>query len=175
MGGISRTTALVTGLLMIVSGFLLVTIDGSEGFVAAALVLMLFWRGLKCVLTYVWMCRHMVAGKRLLWIGVILLDLAMVAFTVVDAPEVTIGFYLVLTYLYRGGVDVARAVMGRADDPLWWQKLFGGLFRLMVALVCVLGVRTPAFLVVVWCMGLIAEGAIRIYEGLRPTAVLFIP
>ena len=95
MTSVQRVKKVLAGILMLVCCFALVT-DPETGFYFVALILSvsLFLYAARSLIYYFTMARHMVGGKSILFRGIIVLDLAVFTFSMVDDPKLYIILYL---------------------------------------------------------------------------------
>ena len=171
----AQVRSIFVGMLMIFCGAAVILFEGAEQWIPIVLGLMLCWRGISTLYSYFSILRRAVASKRVMWIGIIIFDLGVMALATYDRPTFVIVTYLVLTHAVEGGINIARGFLSSADGPRWRESVLMGVFRLCIAISCIVFMHDYAMLDIIWGIGFIAEGIMRIVSSLRPTAVLFVP
>ena len=114
MTSVQRVKKVLAGILMLVCCFALVT-DPETGFYFVALILSvsLFLYAARSLIYYFTMARHMVGGKSILFRGIIVLDLAVFTFSMVDDPKLYIILYLLGIHAFAGLMGILRALEAR--------------------------------------------------------------
>ena len=137
MSRIQRITSAVTGivLLLVSAGMIYL---GKEGFylVLALLTISLTAAGLRQLYYYLTMARHMVGGWKILFQGVVILDLGMITLTLstADIHPRYIMLYLIGVNLFNAAVDILKALEARRlDAPAWEFTLSAGGLELFLA------------------------------------------
>lgn len=171
----AQLRGIFVGLLMIICGAAVILFDGAEQWIPIVLGCMLCWRGISTLFSYFSVLRRTVASERVMWIGIIIFDLGVLALVTYDRPTFVIVTYLVVTHVVEGGINFARGILSRADDPRWRESVLMGLLRLCIAISCIVFMHDYAMLDIIWGLGFMVEGIMRIASSLRPTAVLFVP
>ena len=177
MTRIQRVKSVVTGVLMLLSAAVLgiLGIDGYS-FIALMLSLSFLIYGIRRLVYYFRMGRHMVGGRSLLYIGVITFDLGVFTLSIADDSQVFIVLYLFVVHLVSGGLGVAQGVQAKMTDaPLWKSGMGGGILNLLLALACLAFVWVPDVVVYVYAAGLAYAAVLRIASAFRRTAIIYIP
>ncbi len=147
-------------------------------YVALILCILLFVRGIRQLIFYFSMARHMVGGKTVLYRAVIVLDLAMFCIGLVSVSSFVIMIYLLIFYGYSGAVDILRANEARHfGTKVWKTKMVNGIIRLVFAiLLFVLGLifYSTDLLIYGFCVSLVYSGIMRIITSFRKTAIVYI-
>ena len=178
MSILPRIRSLLTGLLLLVIAALL-AIWPETGYdvVIVVLCVALLVYGLRMVVYYIWMARHMVRGKLILLLGVLMIDFGLFALTLSDIPRIYMLLYLFGFHLFYSAVDIARALEAkRFGAPRWQFKLLFGLLNAMIALFALIGgliVHSVWVSVYIYCIGLVYAGVERIADAFRKTDVVF--
>lgn len=174
-----RIKNLGIGLICILFALTLV-IAPSQGFYVVAMILCisLFGYAIRMLWYYFTMARHMVGGKAIVYQGIIALDLALFASSVISMSKVYIILYLLGVYAFSGAIDMLRAMEAkRFDAPSWKLKFVSGCVMVTVAAaLSILGLFFGAndFLVYGYCVSLVYSAVIRIVGAFRRTSVVFI-
>lgn len=137
--------------------------------VAAALA------GLRMVVYYASMARHMVGGNIILYIGVILIDFGLFTFGFADVPKQYIMLYLMLVHLFYGLVDILRAMEIRGKRLGSWRfKLLIGLGNLALGVLCLVKINSSKTTVYIYCLGLLWSAMGRMVTAFRPASVVYV-
>ena len=171
-----RVKNIVFGLLVILCGVVMV-LNPEDGFIYIAVILgvSLTLSGIRYLVYYVTMARHMVGGKAFLFLGVLVLDIGMFSTSLIDEPRYFIVTYLLAFHALTGLINLLR---GREEKknraPGWKLNVLHGTVTLLICAACVLYLRRPPVLVSLYCAGLVYSGLVRIDSALRRTAIVYI-
>ena len=122
--------------------------------------------GLRVLLYYFSMARHMVGGKRILYQGLIIFDLGIFTLTVVDNPKIYIILYLL-------GI---HAFAGRFEGP-WRMDMASGVVNVSIAIlavVCGFFLNNMQDIVYIYASGLFYSAVLKIVNALRKTSIIYI-
>ncbi len=174
-----RIKSILGAFLMIISSILIIFLP-SVGFVYVVIILSisLVLYGIRTLVYYRTMARHMVGGRGILYIGVIILDLGIFTLTIVDNPTSFVVAYLLTIHLFAGLVGILRALESkRISAPSWKFKLSTGIVNIVVAIAAfVFGTvhRSLEVLSIIYGLGLFYSAITRIITAFRKTAVAYI-
>lgn len=176
MNLIQKIINLSVAILMIISGLLLILLQDA-GLVIVALIisLSLIIYGIRTLVYYFTMARHMVGGKFNLITGILVLDLGLFTLTMAGVPKIYIIIYLIILYAFSGVIDIMRAFEAKKFGASSWKlKLITGIIELLIAAAC--GVFADTGLVVVgfYALGLIYSAVMRIISAFRKSAIVYI-
>ncbi|MBR1914559.1 MAG: hypothetical protein IJ827_07030 [Lachnospiraceae bacterium] len=166
----------LTGLIMIAAALYMIW-DDDDGYllVTSILCIALALAGLRYIFYYLTMARNMVGGKLLLFIGIILLDLGAFTMAIADIPAFYVVLYLLAGHAFAGLVDILRGLEARhLASPRWKLNVMHGAVNIAVAVLCVVFIRSTSMLVLIYGMGLIYSGGVRIVSALHSTAIVYI-
>lgn len=131
--------------------------------------------GLRMVIYYVSMARHMVGGTILLYIGVILLDFGLFSVGIADIPKQYIMLYLMLIHLFSGLVELLRSIEIRKRKLGSWRfKLLIGLGNISLGILCLLQINSSKMTVYIYCLGVLWSALGRIVSVFRPASVVYV-
>lgn len=159
---------------------LLLTIIPQDGLKIAILLLSisLILVGIRYITFYRSMARHMIGGRWILIIGVIILDFGIFSLTMHRAPLGYVILYLVGAYAFSGVVDILGAIEARGyEAPAWKLKFSTGVINVLIALFAMFsGMILHAADTVIWiyCAGLFYSGIMRIINAFRKNAIVYI-
>ena len=121
------------------------------------------------------MARYMVGGKESLYRGIIFLDFALFTMSLSDVPKVYVLMYLALVHAFSGLVDILRAIEAkRYSSKNWRLKLFHGILNVVVAASCFIFINNPNTSGLVYGLGLVYSGLLRIASAFRRTTFIYI-
>lgn len=167
------------GLVMIALSVVMV-LDARTGFDIIAVIVSvgLFYLGIKSLIFYQTMARHMVGGRIQLYRGVILLDLGVFMMSLDSIPQAYIVLYLMGIHAFAGIVDLLRARESRhMDSPEWKSSLVYGIGNIAMAVLCIISgviLKSVHLVVYVYAAGLVYSGIARIINALKKTAIVYI-
>ncbi len=179
MTSVQRVKKVLAGILMLVCCFALVT-DPETGFYFVALILSvsLFLYAARSLIYYFTMARHMVGGKSILFRGIIVLDLAVFTFSMVDDPKLYIILYLLGIHAFAGLMGILRALEARRfRSPSWRRSMLSGAVNLVIAVLAVIaGLFLPGThdLVYLYAGCLFYSAWTQIVSAFRKTAIVYI-
>lgn len=135
--------------------------------------------GLRALLFYFTMARHMVDGRGMLYRGVILLDFGIFTLSVTQRAGVLIALYLLGAYAFSGVLGILRALEARRfQAPSWRLNLAEGILNIVFAVLAVsfgLIRGDMQHLTWVYASGLFYSGVIGLISAFRKTAIVYIP
>lgn len=150
------------------------------GYFAAAIMIILSMLsyGVKLLIYYQTMARHMVGGKAMLFLGVLVLDFGVFVTSMVDNPMLFLLVYLLLFHGFSGVVSVMRSREAKFySTASWVLNLLVGIVNLGVALgavVAALVLRSVQVLGYLYFLGMLYAAFMRIVSAFRRTEVVYI-
>ena len=179
MTKMQRFKKILVGLLMLVCCAVLIA-EPDLGLYIVALILcvsMLVY-GIRCLILYFTMARHMVGGASILYKGIIVLDLAIFTLCMVDDPHMYIMLYLLGMHAFAGVMDILLAMEARRfGAPAWKQSLGSGIVNLAVAVsavVAVLFLHSTTDLVYIYAGCLFYSACSQFISAFQKTAIVYI-
>ena len=147
-----------------------------KGFILimAGLGISLFLSGVRMVIYYFSMARHMVGGRYMLYLGLIVLDFGMFTLALSDIPRIYIVTYLLGCNVFAGAIEIMRALESKRLNCSWKLNMSRGITDLLIAVTCCVFVSSTRVLVYLYCLGLIYVSCIRIINAFRRTAIVYI-
>lgn len=165
-----------TGLLTIALGVFLI-LNPQAGFTAVAAILSfsLSIYGIRYVIYYFTMARHMVGGKLILYVSIIALDFGVFTASLLDTPNFYIILYLIGVHAFSGLIDILRGLEARSYGGASWKlSIAHGAVSILIAVACVVFLRSVNVLVYIYAAGLIYSALMRIAAAFRRTAIIYI-
>ena len=176
MSGGQRINNVLIGILIILGAVILIAFP-EEGIIitASILSLSLFVYGIKTLIYYITMTRHMVAGRIMLYLAVVVLDLGMFTMMLTNIPKMYIALYLVVVYAFSGAIDILRALEAKKyQAPSWRFSLISGIINVVIAILCIVFIGSTNMIVYLYSAGLIYSAIVRIITAFRKTAIVYI-
>ena len=176
MSGGQRIKNVLIGVLIILGAVILIAFP-EEGIIitASILSLSLFVYGIKTLIYYITMTRHMVGGRIMLYLAVVVLDLGMFTMMLTNIPKMYIALYLVVVYAFSGAIDIMRALEAKKyQAPSWRLSLTSGIISVVIAILCIVFIGSTNMIVYLYSAGLIYSAIVRIITAFRKTAIVYI-
>lgn len=173
-----RARTFIEGLIIVLCCIILIVLK-RKGYAVLLFILGMSFmiRGVRYLVYFFAMARHMVGGKMILFIGIIYLDFGMFTLTLRDEPLVFVGLYLLGLYAFSGLVDILKAMEAYRINGYWKHTLITGIVQVAIAgmaLFCGIVLKSPLLLVRLYCMGLLYSGISLIIQSLRTTTIAYI-
>ena len=176
MSGGQRIKNVLIGILTILGAVILIVFP-EEGILITASILSisLFVYGIKTLIYYITMTRHMVGGRIMLYLAVVVLDLGMFTMMLTNIPKMYIALYLVVVYAFSGAIDIMRALEAKKyQAPSWRFSLISGIISVVIAILCIVFIGSTNMIVYLYSAGLIYSAIVRIITAFRKTAIVYI-
>lgn len=177
MSSIQRIRGVLSGILMILLSVVIIVFPADLSFeiIAVILSVSLIALGIRELVFFFQLARHMVGGRSLFYLGVVILDLGIFTSTLTDIPNTYLMLYIVATHGFCGVIGILRALEAkRLDSPSWKFDVSRGGVDLLVAILCVVFLKQIAVLVCIYGGGLLYSGITRIISSLRKTEIVYI-
>jgi len=172
-----RIRGVFVGVLMLVFAVILIVNPSDDIYMLLIIILALGLAisGIKDIIFYFTMARHMVGGKMILVQGVIVLDFAMLTGSLSDVPKFYVLLYLIGVHAFSGVVETLRALESkRAVDGPWKLKLSHGIVNFLLAASCLIFIKHADTALIIYGIGLMYSAVIRIITAFRKTAFMVI-
>ena len=177
MTGFQRVKKALLGIFMLLMaiGFIYEPSDEMYMAVVAILALGLAVEGVKDIIFYFRMARHMIGGKMILVQGVIILDFGLFTASLADVPKIYILLYLIGIHAFSGVVEVLRAMEAkRTVEGPWKLKFSHGLVNFALAIACLIFIRNSNTALLIYSIGLMYSAVINIFSAFRKTTFILI-
>ncbi len=177
MTGFQRVKRVLAGLCMLAVAVILIMNPSNKTYmtIVTILALGLAIAGIKDIVFYFVMARHMVGGKMILIQGVIILDFAMITGSLADVPKIYILLYLVGIHAFSGVIEVLRAMEAkRTVEGPWKMKIAHGMVNFGLAVACLIFIRHSNTALMIYSIGLIYSAVVRILSAFRKTSFILI-
>lgn len=179
MTEMQRVKKVLLALLMLLCAWVMFRAPEAGFYIVALIVsFSVILYGLRKLIYYCTMARHMVGGGATLFIGVIALDLGVFILTTADDPKLFIVVYMLAMHGFSGVMGVARALEARRyGSPAWKWQFTGGLANLVVAVLAVIAgifLHSTADLAYLYAACLVYAGFAQLLAAFRKTAIVYI-
>ena len=175
-----RIQSILSALLSLVGAALLILME-EDGIFLVSLILSISFvlYGLRTLIYYLTMARHMVDGRGILFRGVILLDFGIFTLSITQRAGLFVTCYLLAIYAFSGVIDFLRAMEAkRMESPAWRLTFAEGAIRIIIAIAAVIfGLLLGDLrdLTLIYASGLFYSAVLNIIAAFRKTAVIYIP
>ncbi len=179
MSYFQRLRSAFSGLLILLYVVILLLLP-EQGYALAVLLLSisLLIKGVRKLIYYFTLARHMVGGKSVLYHALIMIDLSIFTIHVASMTSLTILIYLLGIYVFSGAVDILRALEARKYGTHFWKlKLINGIIGVAFALVLfVIGISSHSTILMLigYCITLVYSAVLKILSAFRKTAIVYI-
>lgn len=176
MNLVQRVRSIVVGIIMIAISVLMFAFPG-EGYIFAILLLSasLIVFGIRNLIYFFSMARHMVGGRSLLYLAVITIDIGVFTLSLSNVSKVIIVLYLFGSHIFTGGIDIMRALESKKlHAPHWRFRLTYGIINIAVGFVCIIFIQNIEVAVFIYSAGLVFSAISRIISAFRRTAVVYV-
>ncbi|MBQ2670607.1 MAG: DUF308 domain-containing protein [Clostridia bacterium] len=117
---VQRILNFLLAILILLSGLLLIVFQNyCLPIVTATLGFSLLIYGIKQTIYYFRMARHMVGGRYLLYMGIIVIDFGIFTFSMTNVPTIYLWIYLIFVYAFSGIIDILRSLEAKRNDASW--------------------------------------------------------
>lgn len=177
MTGQQRIRNVLGGLLRIIlAGMLFISPEKGYLLVVLVLTVSLILAGIRNLIYYLSMARHMVGGRITLFKGLVLLDFGLVTYMISDVPQIYVLLYLLGIHLFSGVIDVMHAMESKRMESGSWRISFAtGIANILVAAACLFSLRSTRLLVYIYAAGIVYSAVLKIAAAVRRTAIAYIP
>ena len=173
-----RIAIFASSILMIAIAVVLMVFPGSAyPYVTLILSFMLIIYGVRKIIYFFSMARHMVGGRLTLYFAIIILDLGLFTATLSMIPLPYVMIYLLGGYAFAGAIDMMRAAELKKYHNSSWKFILGkGVGNISIALLCLalIFVNSTIPAVYVFAGGIIYSAVTRMIQATRKTAVVYI-
>ena len=177
MTGFQRIRKILFALCMIAVALVLIFNPSDIAYMIILLIMSvaLAISGIKDIIFYFTMARHMIGGKMILVQGVIVLDFALLTASLSDVPTIYILLYLIGIHAFSGVVEVMRAMESKKSvEGPWKLKFSHGIINFALAIACLIFIRHSETALIIYSIGLIYSAIVRIFSAFRKTAFILI-
>lgn len=146
--------------------------------VVAVLSITLLFKGMRSLLYYASMAKHMVGGRSVLFRGILYMELTAMTSALIKNPGWIIITYLAVVHMVSGAVNILRGNEARrVGSPQWKMTTLGGVTDVVIAIVIFVSgivMHRINITIMVYGLCLIYSGVLRIIRAFRRTAIVYI-
>lgn len=170
-----RVRNVILGLIITFTGVLIADSPNSAyRFAVFLLSCTLFIYSIRQFVFYAAMARHMVGGRAMLYRAIITFDLALFTMSLTDISPIYVMLYLIIVHAFQGGIDIMGALTSRKEGAHWKLDLIRGMIDIVIAVLCIIFIRSVALATFIYGIGLIYSGIIRIISAFQRSAIVYI-
>lgn len=176
MGSAKRVSYFFLGLIMMLCSLIMFWYP-EVGYQVVLLILelMLLIRGIRQLIFYFCMARHMVGGISIFYHGILLFDAGLFALNLHDVPRMYAMLYLIGYMLFSGVIDAGRANEVRKQNSGHWKyQLFSGIIKILVSFICINYLDSMEIIAMIYGIGLLHSALLHIVTAFRRTAVVYV-
>ncbi len=179
MTNIQRVKRVLLALLMILCACVMIAYPKQGFYIVAVIVsVSLIIYGIRTLIYYLTMARHMVGGKTILYIGIIVLDFGVLIITTVEEPRLFIVIYLLAVHGFSGAMSMLQAFEEKRFESSTWKWTFAeGFANLVVAILAVIAgvfLRSMEDLSYLYAACLLYSACTQIATAFRKTSIVYI-
>ena len=174
-----RVIDVLFGIVMLLVGtaFFFSGVEDSVTMMLMLIQLGMTIRGIRSLYYYLTMARYMVGGKNVLYRSFVLLDLGVMAGSLVGHEMIYSVFYLALLHIFNGIVSMLRARESRSYGARWRLKMAYGVTNMLLAVAVIVGtavLKQPLVTIYVYGAGLIYSAILHIASAFRRVGIVYI-
>ena len=179
MNILQRVLSIVIAIILGAAGVILLMADQLGIYIVAVMLCaVLVIIGIRSLMYYFSMAKHMVGGKTVLYRGIIFLDIGILTSSLADAPGRSLIIYISAVCIFTGFVAILRAREEKSwGSRRWIGKLIYGSIYILIAgavLYCGFAWDLPEVAVDAYALGLVWSAAGKIASAFRRTAIVYI-
>ena len=169
MNVIKKISEILIGLAILFAAVSLILEPKDAAEVIGAIIgITLFVIGIRYLIFYSTMARHMVGGRMIFYTGLIILDLSLLSTVILQKSHRYILLYLVAVYAFYGVVQLLRSFEGKKhENPSWKFKFLFAVVDLVICVACIFFIRSESTMSVIYAIGLVPTGVSRIVEAFK--------
>lgn len=169
MSTAGRIGSIILGSVQIALAVILVLVP-KDGYliVAAILGVLLFAYGIRNIVYYFAMARHMVGGRLILYFGLLILDAGALILALSDVPPFYVMIYLIVIRALTGTIDILRSFEQKnMKVPAWKGMFISGIIHILTAIACAIFIKSADIAVYIYAAGLVYSAVTRIITAVR--------
>ena len=155
--------------VQIALSLILVLVPQSGYFIVAGILgISLAAYGIRNIVYYISMARHMVGGRMILYFGLLLFDAGALILALSDVPPFYVMIYLIVIRALTGSIDILRALEQKKMGSRSWKFMFiSGVIHILTAVVCAVFIKSANIAVYIYAAGLVYSAVTRIITAVR--------
>lgn len=171
-----RVWNIIGAVFEIITALLLMLVpDLAFEFIAIIIAFILLIYGIKYIVYYLTHAQHMIGGKWLLLVGLILFDMSVFLTILDNVTQPILIIYIVVVHFVAAIVNFARAVSNKGDgNPGWTIDLAQGIGNFAQVVLCLVFIKWFEVPVFIYCSGLIYSAILTIIASCKRTAIIYV-
>ena len=149
--------------------------------IAIGIAFMLTIYGIKYLIYYITHAQHMVGGKWLMLVGLVLLDLGALfdlcafASMLIDQARAIMIIYVAGAHFIAAVLNIIRTVGNKKDsNPSWKIDLAQGIGNFAQVVLCLVFINHISIPVYIYCIGCIYTAILMIVSACNKTAIVYV-
>lgn len=169
MSTAGRIGNIILGAVQITLAIILILVPQDGYFIVAAILgISLAAYGIRNLIYYFTMARHMVGGRLILYFGLLVLDAGALILALSDVPPFYVMIYLIVIRALSGAIDILRALeQKKMEIPAWKGMLISGIIHILIAVACAVFIKSADIAVFIYAAGLAYAAVMRIITAVR--------
>ncbi|MCQ2564255.1 MAG: DUF308 domain-containing protein [Clostridia bacterium] len=166
----------VVGLFMSVVALIIMLVP-EDGYIIAGIMMGcgIILYGAKSIIYYLFMARHMVGGRKILFNGIVITDFGIVALLLITQPQKILMIYLIAIYLLYGLIAILRARdIKKQGGKHWLRKLTLGLVAVCIGILCFVFVDSADLVVIFYGIALLIYSIGKIVSAFAKNQMIYI-
>lgn len=165
---------IIGALLLIIAGAAIVIEPyyGLEITVTCVGIFLIF-SGIRLMVYFYTMARHMVGGVIILYKGLIELDFGAFIFSLSELPKYYAAIFIIAIFVIEGVKDVLEAIESKKLQSHWRFRASAGAVKMAIALFCLFHVNSLRTISYMICLCLFNSALVMIVTALRRTAIIY--
>ena len=171
-----RVFNIIAAIFMIQAALILMLVPMvAFSLIAMCIGLLLVYYGLKYIIYYLTHAQHMVGGKWLFLVGLIMFDMGVFATTLYEQSQAILIIYVVAAHLVGAAINIVRAVGNKKDNnPGWKIDLAQGIGNIAQVVLCLVFINYVEIPVFIYCAGVIYSAVLLIIQSCKKTAIVYV-
>ncbi len=175
MNTLRKIISIVWALIVVVLAYCMIAVP-EFGHVVIVFVIAfgLIVKGVKYLVFYFKIAKHMVGGKAIFYYGVLYLNFEFFTGRLFYFLDVFLMIFLLGFYFFFGFVSIMRAFEMKKMDSHWKLKFCEGLGYVIVAVVGIVFIQSMLMASIIYCAGLLYSAVMGIISSFRQTSIVYI-
>ena len=171
-----RVFNIITAVLTIQGALVLMLVPAAAfQLISVCVGLVLGYYGLRYIVYYLTHAQHMVGGKWIFLVGLIMFDMGVFATTLYEQAQAILIIYVVAAHLVAAVLNIVRAVVNKKDNnPGWKIDLAQGIGNIAQVVLCLVFINYVEIPVFIYCGGVIYSAVLRIIQSFKKTAIVYV-
>ena len=175
MNTLRKIISIIWALIVLALSYFMITMpDIGHVVIVFVIGFGLLLTGIKYLVFYFRMAKHMAGGKGIFYYGILFVDLGLFTSTLFDIPQLYVMIYLLGIYLFWGFIAIMRALEMKKMESRWKPKLCEGIVYVLVAILGIVFIQSTTVASIIYCAGLLYSAIMRIVANFQQTSIVYI-